>query len=248
MLFLSYQDWIADYMATSDDVKNVRIFYATKNGRRVVEKYLFTAEKYHPNIVSEVRGLADGSCQSFIDIFLLQIVSEITFCHINNLHDNREGAAAPTQSETGKGCTDILVNNSTCRVIGHNDDWTDDVTSHVCIVHVTIEGVDVMERFMSYVYPGYIAGFCFGMNKELVITLNSLSPKEANESGVPLLIVLRSLLSSASIDECITRLESKPVGCAYGMNINIAAINSNDMCSVEVYTEKVSIRIVIPKL
>lgn len=235
-------DWITDYLQSSDDVITLRDFYATESGQSIVHNYLKTAEKFYPKIVSEIRGLADGAGQKFIDIFMLQIVSEITFCHIHEVKSHQESDLTSRHKAENKGCTDILVNTATCRVIGHNDDWTDDVAAFVCIVHVTIDNGDDIEQFVSYMYPGYIPGFCFGMNKNLVISLNSLSPREANGNGVPLLILLRSLFNCSSIEECIDRMKCDPVGCAYGMNINIAAINSSEMCSMEVYTEKVLAR------
>lgn len=230
-------------MNSSDDVKTMRQFYATERGREIVENYLCTAEKFYPNIVSEIRGIADGSKQDFADIFMLQIVSEITLCHVRNDLDDAQDRETSEKESTGKGCTDVLLNSTTCRVIGHNDDWTDDVAAFVSLVHVTIENDDVIEeQFVSYVYPGYLPGFCFGMNKDLVLTLDSLCPKQTNISGVPLLILLRALFTCSSIEECRAVMKCSPVGCAYGMNINIAEINTREMCSMEVYPEKVIIR------
>lgn len=221
-------------MTTSKDVRLLRKFYASHEGKPLVEKYLSTAQATMPNIVSEIRGLAEGSGQQFMDIFLLQIASEVMFCHAA---DERE---TNLDGKVDKGCTDILVNGKYCRLIGHNDDWSDEVASLVSIVHVTITDDDVREKFVSYVYPGYLPGFCYGMNKDLVITLNSLHPREANTRGVPLLILLRSLLSCRTIEECKATLTCHPTGCAYGMNIDIASIHGNEMCSVEVYTDQVS--------
>lgn len=220
-------------MATSKDVRLFRNYYATDDGKLIVEKYLTTAQTVKPDIVSEIRGIAEGSGHQFMDMFLLQIASEVLFCHAANARDSKLG------EKVDKGCTDVLINGKQCRLIGHNDDWSDEVASRVSIVHVTITNDDVREKFVSYVYPGYLPGFCFGMNKDLVITLNSLHPRDANTDGVPLLILLRSLLSCRTIDECRAAMTCQPTGCAYGMNIDIAAIHGSDMCSIEVYTDKV---------
>lgn len=202
-----------------------------------MNQYLANAEKYHPRIVSEIRGLADGAGQDFMDIFLLQIVSEITLCHVTEI-----GGSIPNaldQPPQPKGCTDVLLNAKTCRVIGHNEDWTPEMEPYVCLVHVTIDGDGVKEQFVSFLYPGFLPGFCFSMNKDLVITLDSLLPKQSNLNGVPLMVLLRSLLSCSTIQECKEQMECKPVGSAYGMAINIAAIHGEDMCSMEVYPEEV---------
>lgn len=203
---------------------------------------MLTGEKSHPNIMSEIRGLADGADLKFDDVFLLQIASELDFCHIHEVMKTGEDVG-----KIQKGCTDILVNQREARVMGHNDDWTSDVAARVYIVHVTIEDAAglVKEQFLSYCYPGYLPGFCFGMNKSIVVTLNSVCPTKANKDNTPLLICLRSLLSCSSIDECFARMENKPHGCSYGMNINIANINNTDMCSMEVYPNEVNYAFII---
>lgn len=228
----TFKGWIEDYMATSDDVKQLRMFYGVAKGRKFVENYMMTAKKSHPNIVSEIQGMADGANIKFEELFLLQVASEIQFCHIDEVLGEKLNTAGE-----GKGCTDVLVNRKHGRFIGHNDDWTEDVSPRVYIVHVTIadERDHVTEQFVSYCYPGYLAGFCFGMNKSLVISLNSLSPRSADPTGVPVMILLRSLFACSSIEECVSTMKNKPYGCAYGMNINIACINGPDMCSVEIY-------------
>ncbi|XP_045171347.2 uncharacterized protein LOC123533662 [Mercenaria mercenaria] len=228
----TFKGWIRDYMNTSNDVKQYKRFYNNSEGRKLIEQYMSTGRKSHPNIMSEIQGMADGAEVKFEELFLLQISSEIEFCHMNEVFIEGTGT-----EHDGKGCTDVLVNRKQCRIIGHNDDWTEDVYSRVYIVHVTIadEKERVIEQFVSFSYPGYLTGFCFGMNKSLVISLNSLSPKKANRTGVPLAILLRSLLACNTIEECSSAMESKPYGCAYGQGINIAAINGTDMCSMEVY-------------
>jgi isopenicillin-N N-acyltransferase-like protein len=231
--------WIKDYLDTSNDVMQYKKFYSCDEGRQIVQQYLSTSRKHYPNIMSEIQGMADGAAVNFEDLFLLQLSSEIEFCHLNEILGDQES------NQVEKGCTDVLVNRKQCRVIGHNDDWTNDVSSRVYIVHVTIldETDHVTEQFVSFSYPGYLTGFCFGMNQSLVISLNSLSPKRANKMGVPLAILLRSLFAYNSIDECYNVMESKPYGCAYGMTINIASINGTEMCSMEIYPQEVRVRL-----
>ncbi|XP_052799468.1 uncharacterized protein LOC128231088 [Mya arenaria] len=227
----TFKGSIKEYLNFSDDVKMYRKFFNDQRGKAIVEQYLKTSEKYQPDIVSEIRGIADGSGESFMDVFMLQIASEIQFYHYEDLFPNND---APKNQVT-KGCTDILLNTAAGRAIGHNDDWSEDVAARVAIVHVTLtkDGFE-KESFLSYLYPGYLPGFCFGMNKNLVVTLNSLKPARANPGGVPLL--LRTLLGNSSISDCRERMASLPVGCAFGMNVNIAEIGTDKMCSLEIYT------------
>ncbi|XP_052797741.1 uncharacterized protein LOC128229887 isoform X2 [Mya arenaria] len=232
----TFKGFINDYMSDSKEVKMYRKFFNDPRGKPIVEQYLETSEKYHPDIMSEIRGIADGSGESFVDIFMLQLASEISMCHYDVLFPSEADSHS-----TPKGCTDVLVNRQSCRVIGHNEDWAFEVSSRVGIVHVTITGhgeTKPMEQFLSYVFPGYLSGLTFGMNKHLVLTLNSLAPTQANVRGVPLQIVVRNLLTCDSISACVEMMASRPVGCGFGMNINIAEINTDKMCSVEVYSDK----------
>ena len=189
--------------------------------------------------MTEIRGIPDGSDQTFVNIFLLQLASEIRLSHQHEI----SGIKVKPPKED-KGCTDILINTEGLRMTAHNDDWSHEVSDRVYISHVTIVNkggneATLQEQFLAYMYPGYLSGFCFGMNKDLVFSLNTVRPVTANRKGVPLAILLRKLLSCKSIQECTTMMENKPLGCAYGMNINIAHIDGESMCSLEVYPEEV---------
>lgn len=235
----TFKGWIREYLNHSDDVSYFRQFNSTDSGRQLVQDYLATSERSHPHLVAEIRGIASGADACFDDIFLLQLASEIIWCHGPeilgfNLYE----------SNSTRGCTDLLLNGAPIRAIGHNEDWASNVASSSYIVHVTLERVtdtgskQILEQYLSFMYPGFMAGFGFGMNKDLVISLNSLKSLTANKSSVPLSILLRSLLSCKSIAECVVMMQNKPLGCAYGMNINIGAIHTTEMCSLEVYPDK----------
>lgn len=232
----TFKGWINEYLKQSDDVSYFRKFSRTDTGQQLIQNYLTTAERSHPHFVAEIRGIANGADASFDDIFLLQLASEIIYCHGPDVLGFNLN-----QKNSSKGCTDLLLNGTSLRAIGHNEDWASDVASCSYIVHVTLESEEsthILEQYLSFMYPGFLPGFAFGMNKDLVISLNSLKPLTANKSSVPLSILLRSLLSCKSIAECVATMQNKPVGCAFGMNINIGAIHTTEMCSLEVHPDK----------
>lgn len=231
----SFKGWIQDYLKVSTDVKKFRDFYATSEGKALTAGYLATAKSCYPQIMSEMQGMAKGSETTFEDIFLLQLASEILFCHYDEVVKK-----LPSSANEGRGCTDVLMNRKNARIIGHNDDWVKDVAEKVFLSHVTITTDDgnIVEQFVTYCYPGYLAGFCFSMNRNLVITLNSLSPKTANTKSVPVSILMRALLAQNTIEKCVAVMENKPLGSAYGMCIDIASIDGTEMCSMEVYTNE----------
>lgn len=228
----TFKGWIQDFLNVSEEVKLFREFYSNSKGKTITEGYLDVAKKSHPKIVSEIQGIADGAEVSFNDVFLLQISSEILFCHSKEILKK-----PPNPSHEGLGCTDVLVNRTKARIIGHNDDWHRDVVDRVFMVHVTItdDKDNVVEQFISFSYPGFLAGFCFGMNKSLVITHNTLIPKEANTNAVPMAILIRSLYAYTSVQDVINAMENKPFGCAYATATHIASIESTEMCSLELH-------------
>ena len=188
-----------------------------------------------PEIIRELEGLADGAELSFTEIFLQQLLSEILLVHEPELSEVNNSAQHGITR-----CSDVLVNSKAFRMIAHNEDWEKEAKGFEYFIYATIESDDVVpEEFASFVIPGELPGLTFGMNKDLVLTVNTLLPKHINRNSVPLALVLRKLLTCKSIDECVAVMKNKPYGCAYGINVNIASIHGKDMCTLEVMPEKV---------
>ncbi|XP_045205518.2 uncharacterized protein LOC123557848 [Mercenaria mercenaria] len=225
-------------------------FYKTEEGRKLYNAAVETTERCYPHIVEEIKGMAEGSDVSFERLFLQDMVSEILLHHSNKSNEKEVGH----DSEIA-GCTDIMVNTSDCRVLAHNEDWGTEVENRMYMVDVdldksalcevniknqeTINQVTARrnERYLACIFPGYLAGNTFYVNKTFAVSINSLVPKKVNHGAVPVDILLRALIGCESIEECVAVMKNDPVGCSYGININIASRKSDDMWTLEVYPD-----------
>lgn len=230
-------------------------FYETDEGRRLYNSSLAATEKCYPHIVEEIRGMAEGSNVPFEKLFLQGMVSEILLHHSKTTQKE----VKEVNSELA-GCSDIMVNNEQCRVLAHNEDWGSEVQHIFFMVDVDLdksssntsrlgEGLGNgkineqlsgrNERYLAFMFPGYLAGNTFYVNKWFTASVNSLVPKKVNSGAVPVDILMRAMVGCESIEECVEVMRNDPIGCSYGININIASRVLPEMWSLEVYPDKV---------
>lgn len=221
-------DWFDDPVSP---LQVFRKFYKDPEGHGIVQKYMETGEKYFPDYVQEIRGIADGSEAEFEDVFLTNLWCEIFFAH-------KELKDGILEKDSAEGCTSVYVNKEGMRIIGHNEDAAHGSERFNYLAHVTVVDEEdkstVKENFITFMYPGMIPGFAFNVTNEFVITGNVLLPKSKCPSGVPLNFVLRKLLSCKTIEEMVEAAKCEPTGCAYGFNLNIASIEGTEMWSLEI--------------
>ena len=225
-------DWFDD---PNGSLQIFRKFHEDQEGRKIVARYLETSEKYFPDYVQEMRGIADGSEAAFEDVFLANLWCEIFFAH-RDITDK----ICDSFDEKGDadGCTTVYVNRESMRVIGHNEDADIGSERFNYLAHVTVvdeeDKTTVRENFITFMYPGMIPGFAFNVTNEFVITGNVLAPTAVCPSGVPVVFVLRKLLACKTTEEMVEAAKCKPCGISYGFNLNIASIEGTDMWSLEI--------------
>jgi hypothetical protein len=245
----TFKHFIRDHL-TSETAKSLWSFYESKDGRKKYADSLEATRKSYPNIIEEIQGMADGSDVSFEKLFLQDMVSEILlhYSHVSKDVDNTDREVA--------GCTDVMVNTESCRLIGHNEDWSPEVRDGMFMVNVdldkgtpseTVKGNKEVnnvlasrnERYLANMFPGFLAGNTFYVNETFAVSVNSLVPVSVNEGAVPVDILLRALIGCVTIEECVTVMKNEPVGCSFGINLNIASRQSANMWSLEVYPDYV---------
>lgn len=243
----TFKHFIRDHL-TSETAKSLWSFYESKDGRKKYADSLEATRKSYPNIIEEIQGMADGSDVSFEKLFLQDMVSEILlhYSHVSKDVDNTDREVA--------GCTDVMVNTESCRLIGHNEDWSPEVRDGMFMVNVdldkgipseTVKGNKEVnnvlasrnERYLANMFPGFLAGNTFYVNETFAVSVNSLVPVSVNEGAVPVDILLRALIGCVTIEECVTVMKNEPVGCSFGINLNIASRQSANMWSLEVYPD-----------
>lgn len=143
--------------------------------------YLETARETFPHFIEELQGMADGSGQSFNDLFFLNALEEAL--------DLKPPAA----------CTAIAISSPEGVWLGHNEDWYAADTGSVIVIYARPEN---KPAFISVTAAPFLAAV--GMNEAgLAQGVNSLSSSDCR-TGIPRMFAARAVLEASSIDEALT--------------------------------------------
>ena len=154
-------------------------------------KYLDSIIEWNPQLIDEIKGIADGSEIDFDTIFLFQIGEE--------LESNLKGINL-------FGCTSIGINRtaeSPCYV-AQNMDPPNFLHGFPTLLHIKYPDSDLE----SYIFttPGLIA--LNGINnKGIGLVANALPDLYYQSEGLPVACVIRSVLEKQSFEEAVTFLK-----------------------------------------
>ncbi|CAG5117501.1 unnamed protein product [Candidula unifasciata] len=214
-------------------------FSKTSKGRAYFESTLEVCKNNFPDFVRELQGIADGAGMPFDNIFMLNISKEVQ----NVLSDNSLQQQNATETA---GCTDVIINSPTCKLIGHNEDCDPKIKPYGYIVSARILdaiGKEV-ESFTAYCYPGFLAGTALSFNKSgMVFTVDGLYTDFVVHGASPRIFLNRSIIRARTFEEAVKLIKNNGYGVAYGFTVNIADVKSpRDIWSVEVCPQaKVSV-------
>jgi len=168
------------------------------------KKYLAHCEKAVPELIEEIRGMAEGSGKTFEDLFAINCFEELMFETGNRKKNTCTGmAVAP----------DYTKDN--CVYLGHNEDWLSAEKGHQYIIHAF---PDKEPEYISMTYGAALSGT--GMNAAgIAQSSNSQGHIDFKEEGIPCVFVARKVLSAMTIDEAVAyaTMEDR----ATGMNLLI---------------------------
>jgi len=100
------------------------------------------AEETAPHLVEELRGLADGSRQSFGDLFFLNALEEAL------------------EWKEARRCTAVAINVPGGPLLGHNEDWYGEDADYVLVIHARPAG---KPAFLSITAAPFLAAV--GLNE-----------------------------------------------------------------------------------
>jgi isopenicillin-N N-acyltransferase like protein len=158
--------------------------------RQYIPNYLPAAEKYAPEAIEEMKGMAAGAKVEFNDIMFLNITYEIS------VPDIMGGCTA--FAAAGKATRDGSV------IAGQNFDYIDKWEPYIILLKMS---PDKAPRFMAVTAAGCLG--LFGFNSSgLTINLNLLKDKASFQpaGGVPTHVILRKLFSCENIGETISAI------------------------------------------
>jgi len=160
--------------------------------------FLADIERFSPDALEEMRGIADGAGVPFDAVLVLNCRSELMF------------AAAKRKGETPPGeCTSFAVTPEASAdghmLLGQNWDWVP-FARDVCVLLDVRR--DDKPSFATIVEAGMLAKV--GVNSAgLGLCTNTLvSERDADRRGVPYHVMLRALLDCASVGEAARTLGS----------------------------------------
>jgi len=155
----------------------------SSEGQKLSDKLLELSQKYFPNVIEEIKGMADGAGIHFDHIWAINIKSEL-------------GAF---QKEP-PGCSSIFVKNDKNMWLFHNEDGHTVYKDIMFTVKVTPpSGV----AFISMVYPGTITGNGPSLNNRGIVQTTNYIGSTKSEIGLPRYVIGRAILEAKDLDEAV---------------------------------------------
>ena len=157
----------------------------------MVRRYLVFAEDYAPDLVEEMRGIANGASISFEQLFAFN-----AFLDLNDL------SSRPLTSKLLIGCTTFAASSTATResgaYLGQTYDWrTSYRKGSTMLRHTGPNGLSIL----LFTFAGLLG--CAGINSAgLGIVINKLTPSDSRP-GVPYPFVLRKALEQTNIADAI---------------------------------------------
>ena len=183
----------------------------SKKGRSVSDKLLDLTGRHFPQILQEIRGIAEGAGIAFDSMWAMSIKSELSVL----------------ETET-PGCSSIFLGNNNYRCLFHNEDGHAAYRDLMFVVRVkTPSGVS----FMSMVYPGIITGNGPSLNDRGVFQTTNYIGSVQSEIGIPRYVIGRAILEAKDTKEAIDIATMAPR--AYPYHHNIGSLIDQTYFSIE---------------
>lgn len=166
--------------------------------------YVKQVEKFAPDLLEEVKGIAEGSCCTFEEVFSINARSEILFKQGVQSQECSALAATPEATENGE------------TFLAQNWDWYKDTVN--CQVILRIAGRGEIPPIVTFTEAGQVAKI--GMNGAGIgIAVNNLI-SSSSQVGVPWIFLTRRVLECSTFTAAIGAVLASPK--AHSMNFMIA--------------------------
>ncbi|MBW1811555.1 MAG: hypothetical protein JRJ87_25435 [Deltaproteobacteria bacterium] len=184
------------------------------------EPFLAAGRRYFPEIVEELRGLADGSKVDFKDLMALNLKAELS-------------AMMAAKKEETPGCSTLSLADGKRLLIAHNEDGHRAYSDLMFLVRVSQPG---KPTFLCLTYPGILCGNGPAMNSAgLIVTTNYISGLSVRP-GVPRYFVSRAVLDAGNLKQAV-EIVTHPER-AFSFHFNIGSKSEQKILSVETSVEK----------
>jgi len=208
---------IADFLEKS---KRLKLLRTVEKKTPRLQKWMEYGERWFPQYMEEIRGIAEGSISSLTDILL-----------INCKYDFPR-----------KACTTVIFKESGRMILAHNEDNTKDNLNDCQLLKVYPEAGT---PFMSFCYPGMIPGNSFAFNAYGMIITNNAMPTPDIRMGCPRHFIDRSQLEGKNVKEVIKRTLFRQR--ASGGSFNVVSQKEKEAMNIETTSERYCITEVVDK-
>jgi hypothetical protein len=168
-------------------------------------------DKFFPQYMEEIRGIADGSASNLTDILLRNFIYDFP----------------------RKGCTTVVFKEKDRIILAHNEDNTKENLGNCYVLQVY---PDAGNSFISLCYAGMIPGNSFSFNSNGIAITNNALPTPDIKVGVPRHFIDRHQLEGKSIEDVLKRtlLPER----ASGGSFNIASSREKRAINVETTSQR----------
>ncbi|KAL5243911.1 hypothetical protein ACI65C_011321 [Semiaphis heraclei] len=199
--------------------------YAQPEGQKIYEESLKSTQKYFPQYVIELQGVADGAGVPFHELFLMAL--DDTLPKNLNASSNDKGPV---------GCTSLIINQPNSQLLGHTEDAMSETVNNYYIMaaHVVPDESEMggifparEEKFEALAYAGHLPGYASGHNQYgLVYSINTIFVSKPLKGKIPREFITRAVLATrADLGDILDVLTNEGVGTADGFNMNFAFLN-----------------------
>ena len=185
-----------------------------------VRTYQPYMEKYAPNLVEEIRGLADGAGITYDEALLMQLRFEIVgYWGVKNIDGCTSFAISGEKTADGRA------------LIGQNADINEYLEKTLRIIHFTPdEGPEIL---MTSYNPGMIGWL--GINSEGMSCFGNAVVCSGWREGFPRYVLLRKILEMSTVKEALKFIESTHM--ASSINV-VMADKTGDVKNAELALDK----------
>jgi isopenicillin-N N-acyltransferase like protein len=188
----NWKDWLIAEVKVSPDQYILELASETK--------FKTAIERWTPDLLEEVRGIAEGAAMDFTTIYAFQLLDEEWWFR----QENRQGLQGQP-----RGCSSIgwLGDKNSASIVAQNMDLPDYLDGYQIVIHIKDDQSDVESLIFST--AGLLA--LNGINNYSIgIVCNSLSQLNYSNSGLPVAYIHRGILEKKSYSDAKSFLEKIP--------------------------------------
>lgn len=190
---------------------------------KMAERYVPLMEKWTPEVLEEMKGMAEGAEMEFGQILAMTTAYEKSFCR--DMIEDKCSSFLLGKAVTEGGRTIIGQTNDEC------------YTEWLYQLDVVLHHVDGERESLIYTHPGVPA--YMGINNDGLAVLWTYIDNGVTGDGVPTNAIIRHLLTLGSVDEAVAFLKAVPhdIPNQFGLGDK-----SGRIASVECFPNKVYVK------